>query len=111
MSVMELLITYSNNPCIFSWLVFLFSCDFGAKEVICDDNCKESHVVGVNGLSRSSFLSIALARIAFLTLVRVLIHMTISSSHLQSVFLSVPDISFSFLSFLYTFKMTLYFFL
>jgi hypothetical protein len=46
-------ITYSNNPCIFSWLIFLFSCGFGAKRIICDDNGKEGDVVGVDGLSKS----------------------------------------------------------
>ena len=66
MRVLELLITCSSNPCIFSWLVFLFSSDFGAEEVICDDSGEEGDVLGVDGLSRSSFLSIALAGIAFL---------------------------------------------
>jgi hypothetical protein len=111
MRVLELLITCSSNPCIFSWLVFLFFCDFGAEEVICDDSGEEGDVLGVDGLSRSSFLSVALAGIAFLTLARVLFYMSISSNHLQSCFLSVPDISFALLSFLYSFKMALYFFL
>jgi hypothetical protein len=111
MRVLELLITCSSNPCIFSWLVFLLSCDFGAEEVICDDSGEEGDVFGVDGLLRSSFLSVALVRIAFLTLARVLFHMSISSNYLQSCFLSVPDISFALLSFLYSFKMALYFFL
>jgi hypothetical protein len=55
MKVLELLITCSSNPCIFSWLVVLFSCDFGAEEVICDDSGDEDDVFGVDGLSRSSF--------------------------------------------------------
>jgi hypothetical protein len=111
MRVLELLLTCSSNPCIFSWLVFFFSCNFGAEEVICDNSGEEGDVLGIDGLSRSSFLSVALAEIAFLTLARVLFHMSISSNHLQSCFLSVHDISFALLSFLYSFKMALYFFL
>jgi hypothetical protein len=111
MRILELLITCSNNPCIFSWLVFFFSCDFGAKKVIYDDSGKEDDVLGVEGLSRSSFLSVALVGIAFLTLAQVVFHMSISSNHLQSYFLSVLEISFVLLSFQYSFKMALYFFL
>jgi hypothetical protein len=111
MRILELLITCSSNPCIFSWLVFFFSYDFGTEEVICDDSGEKGDVFGVDGPSRSSFLLVALVGIAFLTLAQVLFHMSISLNHLQSCFLSVPDISFALLSFLYSFKMTLYFFL
>jgi hypothetical protein len=101
MRILELLITCSSNPCIFSWLVFFFSYDFGTEEVICDDSGEKGDVFGVDGPSRSSFLLVALVGIAFLTLAQVLFHMSISLNHLQSCFLS----------FLYSFKMALYFFL